>query len=1093
MTTGLCLALASGAAAQAVPVLDLETLSDTTGTSPQTIPKTAPASTEDSAPTNLDASTSSLSASGKVAERGLVVSVEEGKPLGKVLVIFTGAGTKYSSVTNDAGVYTLGEIAPGTYLLKAVKKGFALYERSGVIVNAAAGAGTPGLREVRLERSVQKGELIEAKSGSGAGSAASMMASRRAASGVMEGISSEQIAKSADGDAAAVAKRISGTSIVGGKYIYVRGLGERYTNMTLNGLPVPSPEKDKRVVPQDLFPSSALDKFVLYKTFSPDLYADFAGGSVALETKGIPEKRFLKFSIGTSGSVMESDDRFFTVGKDRLTYDGGNTFWGFDDGTRARPKGTPTNIPIRLDSDIPRYKELGLPAPTRDERLAYALSFKNVYALDTSAVKPNQSYSLSYGDVKTLSGDGRFGYILSAGFKNKYDQFNVKQKILGVAPFTHVVDRVFPLPSGDTLRFPITTPIYDTLPDGSEQEVQHIAPGIERSQENGTYDATITGLANFGWDINPDQHLFWRNFYVNLGSDRASRTYSKALPGTSLLQDRPVEERYLLEFRRRTLYSTQLGGGHYIGKGPLDSLSWVSGYSHTRGETPDSRKYMYSRESDSTTTFSYFNNDVWGTRIYEILNENALAGRMDFALSIPPEWSAQDVFLTEGRLVSDFRLPTAMAGIAANIRDRSFEVTRYAYDKDRNIYENQLLEEIRSPANLTVRVQNQIFNSDFYTSPKMHDEYTAQEGVYSGYLSLNTGFSVLSLPMDLDGGARMERYVLDFKAPFTGDQYGENVDSIKAHEVLINKNRVDWLPSIGLTARPYANGKLRIQYAQTLTRPEIREIAPFNYYDYENSRDVVGNPQLKQTSTDHYDIRWESFFAAQQFVSVSLFDKRFQNPIEPVIDAGNSLIYQNSKSARVYGVEFEGSLDIANTVGLVGWDPAALRGFSLYGNVAFMRSNVALDTVDNDGRPLAVTSKSRAMVGQSPYLWNLKLAHEIEWRNLGLLNALLFNVTGKRIKEAGINGAPDIYEEPFPALEYLGKATVYKKLELAWSAKNLLNRSARKRGYETNQNKTYYTLDATEIKALYASAPQYYDTEVVHQGILYEVKLTYSL
>ena len=133
------------------------------------------------------------------------------------------------------------------------------------------------------------------------------------------------------------------------------------------------------------------------------------------------------------------------------------------------------------------------------------------------------------------------------------------------------------------------------------------------------------------------------------------------------------------------------------------------------------------------------------------------------------------------------------------------------------------------------------------------------------------------------------------------------------------------------------------------------------------------------------------------------------------------------------------------------------------------------------------------MVGQSPYLWNLKVAHEIEWRKLALLNALLFNVSGARIREAGINGAPDIYEEPFPALEYLGKATLYKNLELAWSAKNLLNSSARKRGYEANQSKTYYTLDAAEVDALYASAPKYYDTEVVHQGILYELKLTYSL
>ena len=1071
----------------AVPVLDLDFLSDTTATMLPATPQAPAAASADSV---RRTSSSSLPEQGDTTafERGLVVSSEDEKPVSKALVVLSNEDGKYTAIADDEGIYILRNVTPGTYALKVVRKGFALYERNGI----AFVSGAAPYREIRLDRSVQKGQLVEARSGASNGSASSLFATRRSSAGVMEGVSAEQISKSADGDAGAVAKRISGTSVVGGKYIYVRGLGERYTNMTLNGLPVPSPEKDKRVVPQDLFPASALDRFVLYKTFSPDLYADFAGGSVALETKGIPDKRFVKVSVGTSGNIMQGGGRFFSTGKDRLTYDGGNTYWGFDDGTRALPHGVPTNIPIRLDTDIPRYKELGLPAPTRAERLEYAISFNNIYAIDTAKVLPNQNYSLSIGDVRALSGGGRMGYILSAGFKNKYEQNNSKQQILGVTPFKHTVDRIFVIGS-DTLHFPVVESLHDTLPDGSTPEILHIGPGIERTLETGTYDATMTGLANFGWDINPEQHLFWRNFYVNLGSDKAARTVSKALPNTSLIQDRPVEERSLLEFRRRSLFSSQLGGGHYVGVGPVDSIAWVTGYSFTRGETPDSRKYLYSRENDSSSVYSNYNNDVWGTRIFEILNENALAGRMDFALSIPPEWSAREIFLTDGFLISNLRLPTAQTGVAGSRRNRSFDVTRYSYDKDKNIYDNQLLEDIRNPASLKVKIQNQIFNADFYTSPKSYDEYTANEGVYAGYFTMNSGFSLLRLPVDLNGGARMERYILNFQAPFTGDQYGDDIEQIKAHAIVIKKDRADWLPSVGVTTHPYADGKLNFQYAKTLTRPEIREIAPFSYYDYEYSRNIYGNPALRQTSVDHFDLRWESYFPAQQFVSASLFDKRFKDPIESVIDDENNVVYQNSKSARVYGVEFEGSLDIASIVGLTGWEPEALRGFSLYGNVAFMRSNVKLDTVDEAGQALAVTSKSRPMVGQSPYLWNLKFAHEIEWRRLDLLNAILYNATGKRVKDAGINGAPDVYEEPVPALEYLGKATLNKRLELAWSVKNLLNAITRKRGYENNQGKTYNTLTAQETAALYATVPKHYDTEVVRQGLFYEFKLTYSL
>lgn len=1073
-----------------VPVKDLDLLSDTTQVEGKPV-GTVSADTlrSSSGLINPDSARNQAGAGNSASERGVIFSVENEKPLSKVLVLLSNVEHKYSATSNEAGIYALNGIIPGTYRLKIVKKGFELYEREGVEMSSGQGAA----REVHLERSILKGQLIEAKGGGNSGSAAALMATRRSSSGVMEGVSAEQIAKSTDADAGAVAKRLTGTSLVGGKYIYVRGLGERYTNMTLNGLPVPSPEKDKRVVPQDLFPSSALDRFVLFKTFSPDLYADFAGGSVALETKGIPEKRFLKISLGMSGRDFQGDGQFLGFGKDRLTYDGGNTFWGFDDGTRTKPEGVPSNIPIRLDSDIPHYKELGLPAPTREERLAYALSFKNVYAQDTGKVLPNQNYSISLGDVRSLSGNGRAGYILTAGFKNKYEQFNSTQSFLGLVPFTQRIGRYYEI-LDDTLY--VTVPIYDTLPDSTTREVQHLATGIQRDQQNGTYDATLTGLANFGWDINPSQHLFWRNFYVNLGSDRTGRTVSKTVGTSNLNQDKPYEERYLLEFTRRSLYSSQLGGGHYLGVGPADSLGWVTGYSRTQAETPDSRKYLYSRQNDSATTFENYNNDVWGTRIYDDLNENALAGRADFFLSIPPEWSAREIFLLQGKVISHLRLPQAVAGVSGNLRSREFNVTRYSYDKDKNIYENKTLEEIREPGFLKQKIENQIFQADFYTSPKSYDEYTASEGVYTGYLSATTGFSLLKLPLDFDGGVRAEQYALAFKAPYTGDRYGDDVAKIDSAAIRIDEEKLTWLPSLGLTARPYDNGKLHLHYAQTLTRPEIREIAPFEYYDYERSRTIVGNPDLKQTSIRHRDIRWESFFPGQQILSVSIFDKHFEAPIEPVVDDNNCVTFQNSNSAFVEGVEFEGNLDVSSTIGLTGWEPAALQGFSLYGNLAFMKSRVQLDTtpkanVCSDRNQL--TSKSRSMVGQSPYLWNLKLSHEMEWRSLGLLNALLFNVNGERIKDVGINGAPDIYEQPFPSLEYLGRATFFKRLEISWSAKNLLNRSIRLRGYETNDPNSYHTLAPATAQALFDTSPRHYDTEVVPQGVSYELKLSYAL
>ena len=103
-------------------------------------------------------------------------------------------------------------------------------------------------------------------------------------------IGAEQMSRAGDSNAASALKRVTGLTVVGGKYVYVRGLGERYSASLLNGVSLPSPEPERRVVPLDLFPSAILQSITIQKTFSPDRPGEF-GGMVALQTRGIPEER----------------------------------------------------------------------------------------------------------------------------------------------------------------------------------------------------------------------------------------------------------------------------------------------------------------------------------------------------------------------------------------------------------------------------------------------------------------------------------------------------------------------------------------------------------------------------------------------------------------------------------------------------------------------------------------------------------------------------------------------------------------------------------------------------------------------------------
>lgn len=92
-------------------------------------------------------------------------------------------------------------------------------------------------------------------------------------------LTSEDLQRTGDSTAAAALTRVTGLSIVEGRFVYVRGLGERYSSALLNGSPLPSPEPLQRVVPLDLFPSSVLAGVTVQKSYSPTIRASSAAGS----------------------------------------------------------------------------------------------------------------------------------------------------------------------------------------------------------------------------------------------------------------------------------------------------------------------------------------------------------------------------------------------------------------------------------------------------------------------------------------------------------------------------------------------------------------------------------------------------------------------------------------------------------------------------------------------------------------------------------------------------------------------------------------------------------------------------------------------
>ena len=208
-------------------------------------------------------------------------------------------------------------------------------------------------------------------------------------------LGSEQFAKSGDASVASALKRVSGITIVGGKYVYVRGLGDRYSTVMFNGLHLPSPEPTKRVVPLDIFPTSIIKKMSIQKSFSGDIPGTFGGGTVLIESKDIPKHPFVKASIGLKGNSA--------TGKD-VAYNGSNN----------------TPLPGNIIANTSNFEYINDPASTQQ-----VLSSRSLNKQHTT-LPPGTSLGLALGDSYDLTDDFKLGASATMFYKNSADSNDIK-------------------------------------------------------------------------------------------------------------------------------------------------------------------------------------------------------------------------------------------------------------------------------------------------------------------------------------------------------------------------------------------------------------------------------------------------------------------------------------------------------------------------------------------------------------------------------------------------------------------------------------------------------------------------------------------
>lgn len=255
-----------------------------------------------------------------------------------------------------------------------------------------AGGPTVTEIEVRLQPASQELEEFRVLAPRVRGGVGALIEVRRKNRGVAEVLGSEQMARAGDGDAAGSLKRVTGLTLVGGRYVYVRGLGERYSSILLNDATLSSPEPARRVVPLDLFPTSVVESLIIEKSYSPEMPGEFGGGTIRIGTKPIPDGFFSKISLGAAfGGAGEPE-----------TYRGGATDgFGFDDGTRALP-----SIVADATADGRRLKEQNPLFPqgfTPTQLQEMGRSFSNTWSAERANESPMPSFNFSIGNSHQLT------------------------------------------------------------------------------------------------------------------------------------------------------------------------------------------------------------------------------------------------------------------------------------------------------------------------------------------------------------------------------------------------------------------------------------------------------------------------------------------------------------------------------------------------------------------------------------------------------------------------------------------------------------------------------------------------------------------
>ena len=461
-----------------------------------------------------------------------------------------------------------------------------------------------------------------------------------------------------------------------------------------------------------------------------------------------------------------------------------------------------------------------------------------------------------------------------------------------------------------------------------------------------------------------------------------------------------------LAFKANTFFNTQLTGDHNITK-LKTKLHWFGSFNILDQYIPDQRRIQYVQQISTpnapfTLQQATNSSQKSGSRYFGSLNDYNYTTGIDIAKSFTINKITQ----------------TIKGGYFFQVKDRLFDARPFAYYVAKPVVNNPLFSlpqnEVYVPQNFGTEPGQ--FNIAQLSNPNFR--YIANSILNAGFIQLDNQFLKKFRAV---WGLRVE----DF------DQLVGS--AVKSDPRFLNTRVTDFLPGVNITYKATPKTNIRLSGSQTIIRPEFRELSNFQFYDFDLSATVQGNPKLERTKVTNADLRYEIYPRSGELLTFGLFYKKFKNPIESYANQ-SSFTYLNAEKATSYGAEFE----IRKKLDFV----PELKNFTAQTNFAYIYNRVSSDLISDLDRP---------MQGQSPYLINATLQYDIE--KYGITSTLLFNKIGRRINLVGGTGQAPVWENSRSVLDLqIAKKVMKTKGEIKLNVSDIFNQRAIFYYKETNGN-----------------------------------------